>query len=75
MFNRIDNGAKFALIALQQHLQRYAPGWIDCQLPNPFLMRLGATVLPRHDYLPLLTGLSSQAAPPGHWRPQPLVLE
>jgi leucyl/phenylalanyl-tRNA--protein transferase len=74
MFNRIDNGAKFALIALQQHLQRYAPGWIDCQLPNPFLLRLGATALPRADYLHLLRDLSVKPAPAAHWLAQPLQL-
>lgn len=74
MFNRIDNGAKFALIALQQHLQRYAPGWIDCQLPNPFLLRLGATVMPRTDYLHLLQQLSVKPVPAGHWLAQPLPL-
>ena len=75
MFNRIDNGAKFALIALQQHLQRYAPGWIDCQLPNPFLLKLGATTLSRRDYLPLIATLTKTPAPAEHWRSQPLLLE
>lgn len=74
MFNRIDNGAKFALIALQQHLQHYAEGWIDCQLPNPFLLQLGAITLPRPDYLQLLQHLSAQPAPVGHWLQQPLTL-
>lgn len=74
MFNRVDNGAKFALIALQQHLQHYAEGWIDCQLPNPFLLQLGAITLPRPDYLQLLQQLATQPAPAGHWLPQPLTL-
>ena len=74
MFNRIDNGAKFALIALQQHLQHYAEGWIDCQLPNRFLLQLGAITMPRPDYLQLLRQLSNQAAPAGHWLPQQLSL-
>lgn len=75
MFNRIDNGAKFALIALQQHLQHYAEGWIDCQLPNRFLLQLGATPLPRSDYLTLLKRLQTQPAPNGHWSPQTLLLQ
>lgn len=75
MFNRVDNGAKFALVALQQHLQQYAEGWIDCQLPNRFLLQLGAITLPRPDYLALLTQLANKAAPKGHWSPQTLMLQ
>lgn len=75
MFNRISNGAKFALIALQQHVQGYAPGWIDCQLPNPFLIQLGAMPLPRPDYLTLLTQLATQPAPATHWQKQRLTLD
>ncbi len=74
MFNRIDNGAKFALVALQQHLQAYAPGWIDCQMPNPFLLQLGAITLPRQEYLRLLHQLSNLACPPAHWQAQYISL-
>ncbi|WP_445428982.1 leucyl/phenylalanyl-tRNA--protein transferase [Alishewanella sp. HL-SH05] len=75
MFNRIDNGAKFALVALQQHLQRYAPGWIDCQLPNPFLLKQGASTMPRADYLELLQQLRTLPAPAKHWQAQTLTLQ
>lgn len=75
MFNRIDNGAKFALIALQQHLQHYAEGWIDCQLPNRFLLQLGAITLPRVDYLNLLEKLAAKPAPLDHWLSQSLSLQ
>lgn len=74
MFNHIPNGAKFALIALQQHLQSHAEGWIDCQIPNRFLLQLGATTLHRTDYLALLTRLSSASPPAAHWRRQRLTI-
>ena len=54
MFNRRPDTAKLALVALQQHLQQVAAGWIDCQLPNPFLMQLGAKEMPRSDYVQML---------------------
>lgn len=75
MFNRIPNGAKFALLALQQHLSRYAPGWIDCQIPNPFLQQLGAGTIGRPQYLALLQQQEMLKSPTGHWLPQPLSLQ
>lgn len=74
MFNRIPNAAKLALVALQQHLSKYCQGWIDCQLPNPFLLQQGAQPMPRKDYLSLLQQLQQQPAPATHWSPQSLQL-
>ncbi len=75
MFNRMPDAAKFALLALQQHLSVYAEGWIDCQLPNPFLQQLGAQSLPRQQYLTLLQQQSKVSCPVDHWQPQPLSLK
>lgn len=74
MFNRIPDAAKFALLALQQHLGLYAPGWIDCQLPNPFLQQLGAEPLPRLQYLSLLQQQAMIKCPINHWQPKVLSL-
>lgn len=74
MFYRKPNAAKFALILLQQHLSGYAPGWIDCQMPNPFLMQMGATTLPREEYLSLLQLQQSLQPPSGYWQQQDLYL-
>ncbi len=67
MFNTQTDAAKLALIALQQHLQQTAAGWIDCQMPNPFLLQLGATPLPRADYINLLRQQAALALPGHHW--------
>ena len=72
MFNRVPDAAKFALLALQQHIGDYAAGWIDCQLPNPFLKQLGAESIPRPQYLQLLKQQSAINCPPGHWQPKHL---
>lgn len=75
MFNRLPDTAKLALVALQQHLQQVAPGWIDCQLPNPFLLQLGARRLPRADYVHLLTQLRQHSTSDCHWRNADIILE
>lgn len=68
MFNLIPNSAKIALVVLQQHLQQAAPGWIDCQMPNPFLLQMGAQPLPRADYVSLLQHFAGQQIPASHWQ-------
>ncbi|MGP9800711.1 leucyl/phenylalanyl-tRNA--protein transferase [Rheinheimera sp. NSM] len=73
MFNLLPDTAKLALVALQQHLQQVAPGWIDCQMPNPFLLQLGARSLPRADYVSLLQTSAAQQTPASHWLAGPLI--
>lgn len=51
MFSKVSNASKAALIWLCRS-GRYQ--LIDCQLPNPHLMRLGAEMIPRADFLRLL---------------------
>ena len=52
---------------LQHQLSGYCDGWIDCQMPNPFLLQLGVTPLPKADYLMLLQRLRDQAIPANAW--------
>lgn len=75
MFNLLPDTAKLALVALQQHLQQVAPGWIDCQMPNPFLLQLGAQSLPRADYVSLLQASAAQQTPASHWLACTLIPE
>lgn len=75
MFNLLPDTAKLALVALQRHLQQVAPGWIDCQMPNPFLLQLGAQSLPRADYVNLLQASATQNTPPSHWLAGTLIPE
>jgi len=51
MFHRADHASKCALLALAQHLTPLGLQLIDCQLPNPHLMRLGAEEMPRGDFI------------------------
>ena len=68
MFNRVPNAAKLALVQLQHYLHSFGLGWIDCQLPNPFLLQCGASPQPRSEYLQLLQQQASQPIPTGLWQ-------
>lgn len=73
MFNRVPNAAKLALVQLQRYLQSFGLGFIDCQMPNPFLIQCGAQQMARADYLNLLAQLSGQNAPTGLWQAGPIT--
>jgi leucyl/phenylalanyl-tRNA--protein transferase len=72
MFNRVPNAAKLALVQLQHYLQSFQLGWIDCQMPNPFLLQCGARPLARPDYLQLLEKLAALPIPDKLWQSGPL---
>lgn len=71
MFSRVADASKVALAHLAARLQ--ARGWpmIDCQLPNPHLDRLGATLIPRAEFLADLLPLVNRAAEPTDWSEMP----
>lgn len=52
MFSLEPNASKCALWQLSQQM---AGGWIDCQVPNPHLLSLGAETMPRSAFLALLS--------------------
>ena len=70
MFNLEPNTAKAALVVLQQQLSQVSDGWIDCQMPNPFLLSQGAQPLPRAIYLQLLADLRRKPVPAHLWQPR-----
>lgn len=74
MFNLLPDTAKIALIVLQQHLKNVTAGWIDCQLPNPFLLQMGVTPIERKQYINLLQQLKHQTVEPSHWYARNITL-
>jgi len=54
MFHEVRDASKAALAALVQRTIEWGFGLIDCQLPNPHLVRLGAREIPRAKFLKLL---------------------
>ncbi len=51
MFHRANNVSKLAMLALVRHMQRYNMAFIDCQMPTPHLMSLGATPISREQFV------------------------
>ena len=54
MFSKERDTSKVAFVALAWHMQKWGYSVIDCQIENPHLMSMGATNIPRKEYLGLL---------------------
>lgn len=54
MFSRVSDASKVALVALCQGILGFVPALIDCQFSTSHLESLGATPIPRADFLALL---------------------
>lgn len=52
MFSLVSNASKTALAYLAQHMDLTL---IDCQVPNPHLIRMGAEMISREVYLKIIT--------------------
>ncbi len=66
MFHRATDASKVALAWLCRRLQENGFELIDCQLPNPHLLRLGAREIPRGEFLDRLrrAGVTPSTQPP-----------
>jgi leucyl/phenylalanyl-tRNA---protein transferase len=51
MFSDLPNASKFAFITFSEKLFRMGFAMVDCQVPSDHLKRLGATEIPRSDFL------------------------
>ena len=74
MFHRADNASKCALLALAHHLIPYGLTLIDCQMPNPHLMRLGAQPCSRQEFQQHLQSGKRTSLPASAFLPQPIDL-
>jgi leucyl/phenylalanyl-tRNA--protein transferase len=54
MFSKVSNASKYTFIKYVQHLSGNGIRVIDCQVHNPHLESLGATMIPRKDFLEYL---------------------
>ncbi|TAN07782.1 MAG: leucyl/phenylalanyl-tRNA--protein transferase [Rhodanobacteraceae bacterium] len=63
MFSRRSNASKVALLLLARVLRERDFPWIDAQVPNPHLLRMGARSLPRERFLAELAKLVTEPAP------------
>ena len=62
MFSKIDDASRIPLVWLTQQLAQIDGGLLDIQLMTPHLQRLGATEVPREEYL---AHLQTHGAKPG----------
>lgn len=67
MFSARTNGSKIALTALCQQLKRWNYAILDCQVENPHLRSLGATLIDRRDFLSILDTMIDQAPAHTQW--------
>ena len=51
MFHRVPGASKIAFAGLMRSMAAYDCPLVDCQLPNPHLLSLGAQLMPRHDFI------------------------
>ncbi len=51
MFSRARDGSKIAMVYLAEWLRLRGVEAIDCQLPNPHLIRMGAVEIPREEFI------------------------
>lgn len=65
MFHRAADASKVALVALARRMVEKGWGVIDCQVPNPHLVSLGAKEIPRNVFLSRLqsSGVMPDAVP------------
>lgn len=67
MFSLVSDASKVALVALVERLRRWNFHFIDCQLPSPHIMSLGAEAVPRSRFLRALSHALEQPEPAGAW--------
>ncbi|MCO5249389.1 MAG: leucyl/phenylalanyl-tRNA--protein transferase [Chitinophagales bacterium] len=67
MFYKESNASKYGFIALMQKLKEKKIGLIDCQIYNPHLGSLGASLIPRDEYLDSLAHFLQVKKAIGKW--------
>ena len=67
MFSAESGGSKVALAALARRLRAWEWPLIDAQVENDHLVSLGATVMPRREFLARVAALVASPWPPGPW--------
>ena len=68
MFTRVDDASKAVLINAVDYLRARSFELIDCQVRSEHLYTLGATTLPRREFLRHLRRLCARPGEPGNWR-------
>ena len=67
MYSARRDASKVALVSLCRVLQQWAMPWLDCQVPNEHLLKMGARMVPRAEFLQGVRRLVDEPAPTGSW--------
>ena len=59
MFSRVTDASKAAMFVLTRLLSQHGFRLLDCQVASPHLLTLGATLIPRDEFIRLLEGACS----------------
>ena len=68
MFSRVPSASRIVMVYLCEQLQAHGYHFLDCQVHNPHLERMGAREIPRARFLDELGRALRQAGAPGAWR-------
>jgi leucyl/phenylalanyl-tRNA--protein transferase len=67
MVSERTNASKIVLVQLCRVLSRWGFSWMDCQVPNPHLLSMGAEAMDRDQFLAGLNERVDQPSKPGPW--------
>jgi len=68
MFSRVRDASKVAFINLARQLENWNFALVDCQVYSPHLASLGASSIPRAQFLQQLSELCPQAPASEAWQ-------
>jgi leucyl/phenylalanyl-tRNA--protein transferase len=74
MFSSAPNASKLALLALTRHMLANNVEILDCQVVSPHLATLGATTMPRREFVALLDRLCASPDRLTDWPPDALAV-
>ena len=72
MFSRVPDASKIVMVYLAELLGKHRFAFLDCQVVNPHLARMGALEIPRDRFLRELQVATGQAGEPRIWQQTPL---
>lgn len=67
MFSRVSDASKIAFVYLCKQLQQWGFKLVDCQVYTPHLESLGATLIPRPQFINLLQQYAANNETHGEW--------
>lgn len=69
MFSRERDASKVVFVHVAGHLKQWGYRIMDCQVENPHLLRLGATLIPRSQFLTIIRENVHRRPEHKQWRP------